>query len=196
MFRYDDRMKDRRENGAVDLSLALAREKLIDAQRAFLEGRSPAQEKQREKRHIREAKSCGAFGERCLQEHRMAESTGAMPLTGSIRVCRPLVSATFSGSPMSGLVNTRSWLCALTCGRGVWPSACQVLPEHLPGCRRAKGDTAVTASRLADAAQSLVALQTRPRPARDHLGLRREILGSQMAKLPPMNSTLIMRGPA
>lgn len=84
VFRYDYRMNGRRETltlgryGSADLSLARAREKLIDAQRAILEGRSPAQEKQREKRRIKEAKSFGEFGERWLQEHRMAESTRAM----------------------------------------------------------------------------------------------------------------------
>lgn len=58
--------------------LARAREKLIDARRSILEGRSPAQEKQREKRCIKEAKSFGEFGERWLREARMADSTRAM----------------------------------------------------------------------------------------------------------------------
>ena len=87
VFRYDYRLNGRRETltigryGASDLSLARAREKLIDAKRAILEGRSPAQEKQREKRRIKEAKSFGEFGERWLQESRMADSTRA----GTIR---------------------------------------------------------------------------------------------------------------
>jgi integrase len=84
VFRYDYRLNGRRETltlgryGASDLSLARAREKLIDAKRAILEGRSPAQEKQREKRRIKEAKSFGEFGERWLQEAKMADSTRAM----------------------------------------------------------------------------------------------------------------------
>jgi integrase len=84
VFRYDYRLNGRRETltlgryGASDLSLARAREKLIDAKRAILEGRSPAQEKQREKRRIKEAKSFGEFGERWMQEARMADSTRAM----------------------------------------------------------------------------------------------------------------------
>ena len=84
VFRYDYRMHGRRETltlgryGPAGLSLARAREKLIDAQRSIQEGRSPAQEKQREKRRIKEAKSFGEFGERWLQDHRMAESTRAM----------------------------------------------------------------------------------------------------------------------
>ena len=84
VFRYDYRLNGRRETltlgryGAAGLSLARAREKLIDARRAILDGHSPAQEKQREKRRIKEAKSFGQFGERWLQEARMADSTRAM----------------------------------------------------------------------------------------------------------------------
>ncbi len=84
VFRLDYRLNGRRETltlgryGTAGLSLARAREKLIDAGRAISEGRSPAQEKQREKRRIQEAKSFGEFGERWLQEARMADSTRAM----------------------------------------------------------------------------------------------------------------------
>jgi len=84
VFRLDYRLNGRRETltlgryGPSGLSLARAREKLIDARRAISEGRSPAQEKQREKRRIQEAKSFGQFGERWLQEARMADSTRAM----------------------------------------------------------------------------------------------------------------------
>lgn len=84
VFRYDYRLNGRRETltlgryGAAGLSLARAREKLIDAQRAIAEGRSPAREKQHEKRRIKEAKCFGEFGERWLQEARMADSTRAM----------------------------------------------------------------------------------------------------------------------
>jgi integrase len=84
VFRYDYRLNGRRETltlgryGASDLSLARAREKLIDAKRVILEGRSPAREKQREKRRIKEAKSFGEFGERWLLEAKMADSTRAM----------------------------------------------------------------------------------------------------------------------
>ena len=83
-FRYDYRLNGRRETltigryGPSGLSLARAREKCLDARRAIAEGRSPAQEKQREKRRIKEAKSFGEFGERWLKEARMADSTRAM----------------------------------------------------------------------------------------------------------------------
>ena len=57
-FRLDYRMNGRRETvtfgeyGPAGLSLARARELCIDAKRAIPEGRSPAIEKQREKRRI------------------------------------------------------------------------------------------------------------------------------------------------
>ena len=84
VFRLDYRLNGRRETltlgryGPAGLSLARAREKVIDARRAIAEGRSPAQEKQREKRRLQEAKCFGEFGERWLQEARMADSTRAM----------------------------------------------------------------------------------------------------------------------
>jgi len=86
-FRYDYRLNGRRETlvigkyGRSGLSLAGAREKCIDARRAVTEGRSPAQEKQREKRRLREAKSLGEFGKRWLSEAQMADSTRAMRKT-------------------------------------------------------------------------------------------------------------------
>ena len=84
VFRFDYRMHNRRETltlgryGAAGISLARAREKLIDAKRSIMEGLSPAQEKQREKRRLKEAKSFGQFAERWFQEGRMADSTKAM----------------------------------------------------------------------------------------------------------------------
>ncbi len=83
-FRYDYRLNGRRETltigryGASGLSLARAREKCIDAKREVAEGSSPAHGKQREKRRLKEAKSFGEFGERWLQEARMADSTRSM----------------------------------------------------------------------------------------------------------------------
>jgi integrase len=83
-FRMDYRLNGRRETiylgkyGPDGLSLARAREKCIDARRAVAEGRSPAIEKQREKRRIKEAKSFGEFGEKWLTAAPMADSTRAM----------------------------------------------------------------------------------------------------------------------
>jgi integrase len=84
VFRYDYRLNGRRETltlgryGAEGLSLARAREKLIDAKRAITEGRSPAQEKQHDKRRLKEAKRFGEFGEKWFGQSRMADSTKAM----------------------------------------------------------------------------------------------------------------------
>src|SRR6267378_3754157 len=83
-FQLDYRVNGRRETvtfgkyGPAGLSLARARELCIDAKRAISEGRSPAIEKQREKRRLLEAKSFGEFGEKWLTAAPMADSTRAM----------------------------------------------------------------------------------------------------------------------
>lgn len=83
-FRYDYRINGRRETvtlgryGPDGITLARARELCLDARRMVGEGISPAQEKQRQKRRLREAKSFGQFGERWFKEARMADSTRAM----------------------------------------------------------------------------------------------------------------------
>ncbi|MDL2201273.1 tyrosine-type recombinase/integrase [Brucella intermedia] len=83
-FRFDYRLNGRRETliigkyGPAGVSLARAREKLIEAKLMLQDGLSPAHEKRRDKRRIKEAKSFGEFGERWLQEARMADSTRAM----------------------------------------------------------------------------------------------------------------------
>jgi len=83
--RVDYRMNGWRETvtfgkyGPAGLSLARARELCIDAKRAIAEGRSPAIEKQREKRRRLDAKSFGEFGEKWLTAApTMADSTHAM----------------------------------------------------------------------------------------------------------------------
>ncbi len=83
-FRLDYRLNGRRETVYLGryardgISFARARELCIDARRAIAEGRSPAIEKQREKRRIKEAKSFGQFGEKWLTNATMADSTRAM----------------------------------------------------------------------------------------------------------------------
>src|SRR5258707_814727 len=83
-FRYDYRHNSRRETltigryGPGGLSLALAREKCLDAKRTTSEGQSPAQEKQREKRRLTDAKTFGEFTVSWLAEARMADSTRSM----------------------------------------------------------------------------------------------------------------------
>lgn len=83
-FRYDYRLHGRRETitmgryGPAGLSLALAREKLLDVKRAVARGESPAYEKQREKRRLSAAKTFGDMTARWLADARMADSTRAM----------------------------------------------------------------------------------------------------------------------
>lgn len=83
-FRLNYRLNGRRETVYLGryardgISLTRARELCLDARRAIAEGRSPAIEKQREKRRIKEAKSFGEFGEKWLVNAPMADSTRAM----------------------------------------------------------------------------------------------------------------------
>ena len=83
-FRLDYRLNGRRETVMLGrysrdrLTLALARERCIDARRAVNDGRSPALEKQREKRRLRQAKSFGDFAETWFSKAPMADSTRAM----------------------------------------------------------------------------------------------------------------------
>jgi hypothetical protein len=67
--------------GKDGISLAHARELCIDARRAVAEGVSPALEKRRGKRKMKEAKSFGECGERWFKEARMADSTRSMRRT-------------------------------------------------------------------------------------------------------------------
>ncbi len=83
-FRYDYRLNGRRETltigryGPSGISLALAREKLIDAKKAVAQGNSPVHEKQREKRRLTAAKNFGDMAAQWLAGARMADSTKAM----------------------------------------------------------------------------------------------------------------------
>lgn len=83
-FRYDYRLNGRRETltigryGPSGISLAMAREKLIDAKKAVAQGNSPAHEKQREKRRLTAAKTFGDVAGKWLTDARMADSTRAM----------------------------------------------------------------------------------------------------------------------
>ncbi len=87
VFRLDYRLHGRRETltlgkyGRDGLTLAEARDRCIEARRAIRDGKSPAQEKQREKRRVQEAKSFGEFADRYFAERQMADSTRAMRRT-------------------------------------------------------------------------------------------------------------------
>lgn len=83
-FRFDYRLNGRRETltigryGPDGISLARARARCLDAKHAVAEGRSPSQEKQREKRRLAEAKTFEEFTVKWLAEARMADSTRSM----------------------------------------------------------------------------------------------------------------------
>ena len=85
-FRYDYRLNGRRETltigqyGPSGISLALAREKLLDAKRQIAQGISPALEKQRAKRRLTATKSFGDMLKRWLADARMADSTRSLLL--------------------------------------------------------------------------------------------------------------------
>ena len=83
-FRYDYRLNGRRETltrgwyGPVGMSLAMARERLLDARRLVVQGVSPALEKQRAKRRLIAASTFGQMMERWMTDARMADSMRAM----------------------------------------------------------------------------------------------------------------------
>lgn len=83
-FRYDYRLNGRRETltigryGPAGMSLAMAREMLLDAKRAVAQGVSPALEKQRAKRRLTAVQNFGDMLGRWLADARMADSTRAM----------------------------------------------------------------------------------------------------------------------
>lgn len=80
-FGYDYRVNGRRETltigryGRGGISLARAREKLLDARRAVREGGSPAVEKQRKKQRRAVAKTFGEWADSWLDGARMAGTT-------------------------------------------------------------------------------------------------------------------------
>ena len=86
-FRFDYRLNGRRETltlgryGPDGISLAVARERCVDARRAISEGRSPAQEKQREKRRLAEAQTFQEFSDQWAAGARMAASTRSMRMS-------------------------------------------------------------------------------------------------------------------
>lgn len=83
-FRYDYRFNGRRETltlgryGRGGLSLAEARERLFEIKRSIANGVSPALEKQRAKRRLKEARSFEAVAQRWMEAAPMAESTRNM----------------------------------------------------------------------------------------------------------------------
>lgn len=83
-FRYDYRLNGRRETFVIGrysprgLTLALAREKCLEARNAVLRGESPAQVKQNEKHRLKAAKTFCDYAEEWFREADLADSTKAM----------------------------------------------------------------------------------------------------------------------
>lgn len=83
-FRFNYRLNGRQETltlgryGAGGLTLGEAREKLSDAKKMILVGKSPAREKSRGKARINAGETFGAWAEKWLELHEMADSTRDM----------------------------------------------------------------------------------------------------------------------
>lgn len=117
-FRYDYRLNGRRETltigryGPSGISLAMAREKLIDAKKAVAQGKSPAHEKQREKRRLTAAKTFGDVAGKWLADARMGGYGGCLD-----RRAHPCAEAAFGergGSrPQRSLVKGEGHDCSL-----------------------------------------------------------------------------------
>ena len=86
-FRYDYRVNGRRETlvigryGRGGISLALAREKCLDARKLVADGVSPARNKRKERQRIAGAQRFGEYAEKWIEEVELAESTRAMRKT-------------------------------------------------------------------------------------------------------------------
>jgi integrase len=84
VFRLDYRLHGRRETlnighyGRDGISLAEARERCIAARKMVKEGRSPAQEKQREKRRLSDAQNFAEFADAYFRDAKLAQSTRDM----------------------------------------------------------------------------------------------------------------------
>ncbi len=83
-FRYDYRFNGRRETmtlgryGRAGLTLAQARERLIEVKKAIADGVSPAVEKQRAKRRLKEAHDFAQVAQGWMDRAPMADSTRDM----------------------------------------------------------------------------------------------------------------------
>jgi hypothetical protein len=83
-FRYDYRFNGRRETltlgryGRAGLTLAQARERLIEVKKAIADGVSPAVEKQRAKRRLKEAQDFAQVAQGWMDRAPMADSTRDM----------------------------------------------------------------------------------------------------------------------
>jgi len=83
-FRYNYVINGRQETltigryGAAGVTLAEAREKLLEAKKAIAAGKSPAKEKARDKARLKGIDTFGGWADKWLQSHPMADSTRDM----------------------------------------------------------------------------------------------------------------------
>lgn len=92
-FRYDYRFNGRRETltlgryGSDGISLAMARELLLDARKSVRNGISPALEKQRDKRRVVAIKTFSAAMDTCLANARLStpRGDGCAPVTEALK---------------------------------------------------------------------------------------------------------------
>lgn len=83
-FRYNYSIHGRQETitfgryGVGGITLAEARERLGEAKKMIAAGKSPAKEKARDKAHVKDAETFGAWSEKWLRGYQMADSTRDM----------------------------------------------------------------------------------------------------------------------
>lgn len=83
-FRYNYSIHGRQETitfgryGVGGMTLAEARERLHEAKKMVVEGKSPAKEKARDKAQVKDAETFGAWAEKWLRGYQMADSTRDM----------------------------------------------------------------------------------------------------------------------
>jgi integrase len=128
-FKLDYRQSGRRQSvvlgryGSDGISLGQAREMCLDAKKVIQEGRSPALEKRREKRRLKEAKSFGEFAASWLAGAKMADSTRAMRSAILDREILPTLKARLLKEITSGDIRA---MCKKTVDRGAPATAIHV----------------------------------------------------------------------
>lgn len=94
-FRFNYRLNGRQETltfgryGPDGLTLGEARDKLNEAKKMIADGKSPAREKSREKARLDAGETFGAWAEKWLQIHQMADSTRDMRRSVYVRDVKP-----------------------------------------------------------------------------------------------------------
>lgn len=94
-FRFNYRINGRQETltlgryGADGITLGEARDKLNEAKKLIAAGKSPAREKSRDKARINAGETFGAWAEKWLELHQMADSTRDMRRSVYMREVKP-----------------------------------------------------------------------------------------------------------